>query len=233
MESLPKRHGDCIESRRRIPLGLPVTTQNRCRKATIMTRLNLVDPKTAQGRTKELFDSVQKKLGLVPNLTRGLANSPAALDAYLAFGGALAAASLSPKTREQIALTVGEVNACGYCLSAHTLLGQKLGLSEDDVHAARRATSSDPKTAAILRLAKDIVVKRGELKDADLRQAREAGITDGELAEIVAVVSLNIFTNYFNHIAATAIDFPEVKPGLAAAALVSGDTCSTEGSCSN
>ncbi len=186
-----------------------------------MTRLNLVDPTTANGRSKELLDAVQKKLGLVPNLTRGLANSPAALDAYLAMSGALASSTISAKLREQLALAVAEVNACGYCLSAHTFIGGKLGLSSEQVLDARRGTATDPKSAAILKLARKIVLERGEVKDADLRAAREAGVSDGEIAETVAIVALNIFTNYFNHVAATPIDFPEVKPGVSSAALQS------------
>lgn len=193
-----------------------------------MPRLNLIAPETAEASTKQMFDAVQKKLGVVPNMTRGLANSPAALNAYLQLSGALAASHLSPKTREALALTVGEINACGYCLSAHTLIGGKLGLAATDIERARRAESSDPKTAAILTLAKEIVLSRGEVKDADLRAARAAGVTDGEIAEIVAVVALNIFTNYFNAVAGTPIDFPEVKPGHFATSEAGG-SCSTGG----
>lgn len=193
-----------------------------------MTRINLIAPETAEGTTKQMFDAVQKKLGVVPNMTRGLANSPAAFNAYLQMSGALAASALSPKTREALALTVGEINACGYCLSAHTLIGGKLGLAPADVEGARRAESSDPKTAAILKLAKEIVLSRGEVKDADLRTARAAGVTDGEIAEIVATVALNIFTNYFNAVAGTPIDFPEVKPGRFAVSDADG-SCATGG----
>lgn len=157
---------------------------------------------------------MKAKLGLVPNLTRALANSPAALAAYLEMSGALAATSLSARQREQLALAVGEVNACGYCLSAHTLIGGKLGLNERQIHAARRGTADDPRTAALLKLAQRIVLERGHVKDVDLRAARDAGVTDAEVAETVAIVALNLFTNYFNHVAATPIDFPEVKPGL-------------------
>lgn len=194
-----------------------------------MPRINLIAPETAEGTTKQMFEAVQKKLGLVPNMTRGLANSPAALNAYLQLSGALTASALSPKTRESLALTIGEINACGYCLSAHTLIGGKLGLAPTDVEGARRAESSDPKTAAILKLAKEIVLSRGEVKDADLRSARAAGVTDGEIAEIVATVALNVFTNYFNAVAGTPIDFPEVKPGHFATTAVDG-SCAT-GAC--
>jgi uncharacterized peroxidase-related enzyme len=192
-------------------------------------RLPLIDPARASGQQKELLDAVRAKMGLVPNMTRALANSPAALRGYLDFSGALAGTSLSARQREQLALAVAEVNACGYCLSAHALIGGKLGLKEAQVLDARRGLADDMKTEALLRLAQRIVLERGHVKDADLRAAREAGVTDGELAETVAVVALNLFTNYFNHVADTPVDFPEVKPGVPAA-VASGSAC-TDGGC--
>ena len=67
-----------------------------------MPRLPLIDPANATGPAKPLLDAVGKKLGLVPNMTRAMANSPAVLKAYLEFSGALAGASLSAKTRELV-----------------------------------------------------------------------------------------------------------------------------------
>jgi uncharacterized peroxidase-related enzyme len=173
---------------------------------------------------------VKAKMGLVPNLTRALANSPAALKGYLDFSGALAGTSLSARQREQLALAVAEVNGCGYCLSAHTLIGGKLGLKEEQVLDARRGMADDARTAALLALAQRLVLERGHLKDADLRAARDAGVTDAELTETIAVVAFNLFTNYLNHVARTPIDFPEVKPGVPAA-VAHGATCA-DGGCS-
>lgn len=193
-------------------------------------RLSLIDPTRATGPQKELLDAVKAKMGLVPNLIRVLANSPAALKSYLDFSGALAGASLSARQREQLALAVAEVNACGYCLSAHTVIGGKLGLAESQLLDARRGTAEDAKTAVLLKLAQRIVVERGHLKDSDLRVAREGGASDAEIAETVAVVAFNLFTNYLNHVAATPIDFPEVKPGVPAP-VAHGSAC-TDGGCS-
>lgn len=191
-----------------------------------MPRLPLIPSEPAAGRAQELLAGVQKKLGLVPNLTRVLANSPAALEGYLAFSGALATGTLSAAVREQLALVVGEVHGCGYCLSAHTAIGKKVGLKDEAILDARRGQSKEPKTHALLVLARAIALKRGELVDADLRAARDAGVTDAEIVEVVGAVALNVYTNWLNHVAATPIDFPEVKPGVSAAAA----TCAT-GAC--
>lgn len=182
-----------------------------------MPRLPLIQPDGTHTRAQDLLAGVHKKLGLVPNLTRVLANSPAALEGYLAFSGALATGTLSPAVREQLALAVGEIHGCGYCLSAHTAIGRKVGLENEAILDARRGRAADPKTNALLVLARTIALKRGEIADADLRAAREAGVTDAEIVEVVGAVALNVYTNWLNHVAATPIDFPEVKPGVPAA----------------
>ncbi|MCB9850519.1 MAG: carboxymuconolactone decarboxylase family protein [Phycisphaerales bacterium] len=182
-----------------------------------MPRLNAIDPTQADAKAKTLLDGVQKKLGMTPNLMRTMANSPAVLEAYLGFGNSLGKSSLSPKLREQLALTVGESNRCQYCLSAHTALGKMAGLSEEEIADSRRGESPDRKTEAVLQFARTIVAERGWVSDEDVASVRNAGASDAEIAEIVAVVALNIFTNYFNHVAGTDVDFPEVAPAKTAA----------------
>jgi uncharacterized peroxidase-related enzyme len=186
-----------------------------------MNRITPLDPLTTTGRARPLFDALQSKLGAVPNLFRVLGNGPAALDGYLGLSEALSKGKFDGKLREQIALTVAESNQCGYCLSAHAFIGGRLGLSAKEINDARQARSVDPRIAAILGTARSIVVLRGELNSADLADARAAGLTDGDLIEIVANVALNIFSNYVNHIAGTVIDFPMVQLGGNGAAVSS------------
>ena len=175
-----------------------------------MARLQIVDPENSTGKARDLLDAVQKKLGLVPNMVRVMANSPAVLEAYLSFNGALAAGSLNAKLREQIALEVGEQNGCQYCVSAHTAIGKMTGLSESEIESAREARSSAPKPAAALAFARQIVAKQGRTTQSDLDAVRGAGFADNEIAEIIAHVALNIFTNYFNNTADVEVDFPKI-----------------------
>jgi len=179
-----------------------------------MPRLTAVNPAEATGKAKKLLDGVQAKLGMTPNLMKTLANSPAALEAYLNFGAALSTGALDAKFREQIAIAVAQANSCEYCLSAHSAIGGMVGLSADEIAVSRNAHAADPKRDAGLRFAQTVVVQRGEISDAALDQVRQAGFTDGEIAEIVANVAVNIFTNYFNHVAQTEVDFPRVPVEL-------------------
>ena len=181
-----------------------------------MPRLQPVNQATADSATSKLLGAVEKKMGAVPNIIATMANSPAVANAYLGFSQSLSTGSLSARLREQIALVVGETNGCGYCVAAHTALGKGAGLSQQETCDARRAVAADDKERAALDFARKIVVDRGNVSDADVQQLRHVGYTDGEIAEIVANVALNIFTNYFNHVAGTEVDFP-LAPELAAA----------------
>ncbi len=180
-----------------------------------MARLKAIEPDQATGKAKVLLDAVNERYGMVPNLARSLANSPAALQGYLAFGEALDGGVLPAKLREQIALTVSEANGCGYCVAAHCAIGQTVGLSDSELTDARQSSSPDSTVDAALHLARQLVENRGWATDEELDRVRRAGFGDAEIAEIVAVVAWKTFANYFNHVAGTEIDFPAV-PEIAA-----------------
>ncbi len=177
-----------------------------------MSRIHQIVPESATGKAKELLDAVKGKLGLVPNMTRAMANAPAILEGYLSLSGALGKGALSAKDRERIALAVGQANGCEYCLAAHSTIGKMVGLTADQILDSRRGTSVESKSAAIVQFARQVLDKQGRLSDADLADARIAGLDDAAIAEVVGNVALNIFTNYFNHVAATDIDFPKAEP---------------------
>jgi uncharacterized peroxidase-related enzyme len=177
-------------------------------------RIPLLDPTSATGKTKQMFDDMVARFGFVPNLFRVLGNAHAALEAYSNFSSALHGGTLDTRVQEQIALAVAESNLCDYCIRAHVILGRKAGLTEDEIADAIRAKAVNTKTDAIMKLARGIIVERGEISDLELERARAAGLTDGEIVEIVANVVLNIFMNYLDHVARTVVDFPEVNRRL-------------------
>jgi len=176
-----------------------------------MPRIKPVDPKGAQGKAKQLLDGLQKSMGMTPNIMRTLANSPAALEAYMGILNSLNSASIDAKTRESIALVTSGINGCDYCAAAHTALGKMHGLSDDETRANLLGNSSNTARAKVLEFARAIVDKRGWVSDDDLARIRNAGFGDAEITEIVATVAATMFSNYFNHIAQTEVDFPPVK----------------------
>jgi len=164
------------------------------------------------------LDAVGTQLGSEPNMFRAIALSPQALKGYLDLSSALAHGALPAATRERIALAVAEINGCGYCLSAHTYLGRNLAKLDDaEITANRNAASNDPTADAAVRFAAKILRARGHVTDADFAAVKDAGYTDAQVIEIVQHVALNTFTNFFNEVFQTDIDFPVVQAGRHAA----------------
>lgn len=175
-----------------------------------MSRIHIVDPKTAVGEARSLLDAVQAKLGVTPNFIRILANSPKALEGFLGLHGALGAASIDTATQERIALAVAESNACQYCVSAHTALGGGAGLSHEEMLLNRQGASADARAAGAVAFAAALNAQNGEVTPGQLAMARGAGLGDAELVEIIALVVLNIFTNFLGKASQVDIDFPRV-----------------------
>ena len=174
-----------------------------------MSRIKQIATETASDRARTLLDAVKSKLGVVPNMTRAMANSPAVLDGYLQFSGALGKGTLSARVREQLSLAIAQANSCDYCLAAHSTIGKTVGLTAEQVRDSRLGTAVDPRTDALIRFALEVVRTRGRVGDAALAEVREAGFDDGVIAEVVAHVALDVFTNYFNNVAQTDLDFPK------------------------
>jgi uncharacterized peroxidase-related enzyme len=183
-----------------------------------MTRLAI--PATlaeAPKASRPLLEAVAKQLGGAPNMFRAIALSPQALEGHLGLFGALGKGGLPAATRERIALAVAEVNGCSYCLSAHTYLGRKLAKLDDaEITANRSGASNDPKADAAVRFAAKVARERGHVTEADFAAVQLAGFTDAQVIEIVAHVALNTWTNLFNEVFQTEIDFPVVAARAAA-----------------
>jgi uncharacterized peroxidase-related enzyme len=175
-----------------------------------MSRIQPVDPRAAGGEARELLDTVQSQLGVTPNFVRVLAHSPKALGGYLGLYGGVSAASIDLATRERIALAVAEGNACQYCVSAHTAIGRHAGLANDEMLLNRKGGSADAKAAAAVEFARALNESRGGVTAADIDAVRRAGYSDAQIVEIIAIVTLNVFTNLVGKAALVDIDFPKV-----------------------
>lgn len=181
-----------------------------------MARVAVIDPQTATGEAKQLLDAVHSGLGMVPNFIRVLANSPAALNAFLGIHGIAGAGLLDPQTRERIALAVAEQNGCQYCVSAHTAIGRKVGLDSQEMLANRMGRSSDAKAEAALTFARALVEHTGQVSKAEFDAVRVVGHSDGEIIEIITHVAMNILTNLLGKATQVEIDFPKIDLNKAA-----------------
>ncbi|MFD6390345.1 carboxymuconolactone decarboxylase family protein [Nocardia sp. NPDC060259] len=175
-----------------------------------MSRLPLVTADAADTEQGELLAEVHRQLGRVPNLYAAMANSPATLRGYLRLRDALSAGKLGAKTRERLALLIASDNGCEYCVSAHTMRAAKMGFTPEAIAATRAGDADNPHAEGVLRFAREVLRTGGRVSDEQLAAARNSGVSDGELAEAVGHVALNVLSNYFNHVARPELDFPLV-----------------------
>src|SRR6266516_3940948 len=181
--------------------------------ALIMSRFTPIQTNGATSKLKRSLKKSHLKLDEAPRFLQVMANSPASLHAYIRADAALVRGQLTPRQREQVALAVAEINGSSYSLSAHYDTGKSLGLTHHEMQLARNATAADTKAETMLLFTQAVVLQRGEISDDDFQALRKAGFTDAQIVEIVANIALNIFSNYFNSVAKTEVDFPLLKPG--------------------
>ena len=173
-----------------------------------MSRLAIPARDDVPEASRPVLDAVHKQLGVVPNMFRLIAQSPNALQGFAANNSALGK-TLDVRTRERIAIAVAQVNGCDYCLSAHAYLGLNLAkITPEEVALNRKGQSGEAKANAAVSFAAKVVRERGHVSSADVQAVRDAGFTDGQIVEILAVTAENIFTNLLNVVAETDIDFP-------------------------
>jgi AhpD family alkylhydroperoxidase len=181
-----------------------------------MKNLEALKREQVRTETQEVFDTLKKKVGFVPNIYATTANSHKALTGLLNLDNTLRGGAFNGKEIEAIALAVAETNNCGYCLAAHTAVGKLQGFSEDETVGIRTGEVEDKKLKALTDLSKAITETRGFPEQQLIDKFFEAGYNKAALAELIGWIAVNTITNYTNHIAGTEIDFPKA-PALATA----------------
>lgn len=170
-----------------------------------MRRINpLVNP---EGKSAELLSMVEKKMGRTPNMMKTLANSPTALEFYLSASAVLGGSSIDFQDRERLALLAAKKSECAYCDKAHSAIAKGAKVSESEIEAAKQGRSANARSQALLALSSAIIEKRGHINDSEFKQAKDAGLNDAQILEVIAISCFNLYTNYVNHIANPDIDF--------------------------
>ncbi|SAL42938.1 peroxidase-like protein [Caballeronia turbans] len=177
-----------------------------------MTRTTTVNADQVPADSKPTLDAFSKNIGFTPNMIASFAQSPIAFNAWATLLGSLSKA-LDVKTRDSIGLAVSEVNGCNYCLTVHSFTAEHMAkLPADEIILARRGHATDPKRNAAVQFARKVIESRGQVSDADLNAVRDAGYTDANVMEIVALVAMYSLTNFFNNVFDPDKDFPAVAP---------------------
>ena len=176
-----------------------------------MARTAVLSPEQVPADSKPTLDAFTKNIGFTPNMMATFAASPIAFNAWNTLRGSLSK-SLDLKTRESIGLAVSEVNGCNYCLAVHSFGAAHAKMPADEILLARKGHATDPKRDAAAHFARKVIETRGKVNDADVKAVRDAGYTDANVMEIVALVAMYSLTNFFNNVFDPEEDFPAVPP---------------------
>jgi uncharacterized peroxidase-related enzyme len=177
-----------------------------------MSRLSVPNLESDTSASGQIYAQIKKAIGNVPNTFAAIAaHGPAALKSVLAADAVLAAGSLSKRDQETIKLVISGVAGCDYCVAAHSLLGKLAGLKPEELKNVRDGKpTGDVKRDALVRFVRKLAATSGSVSDADFAAIKDAGYSDAQLVDISLAFATTVFTNVFNRINDTEIDFPAV-----------------------
>ncbi|MEO9115795.1 MAG: carboxymuconolactone decarboxylase family protein [Gemmatimonadaceae bacterium] len=175
-----------------------------------MSRLHTMNVADAAGDTAGLFAAIKKAVGKVPNVYATMGTTaPNVLAHVLHTGEVLKQAQLSSRELEAINLAVSEASGCDYCLAAHTVIGKMAGYTAEQTHKLRSGSfDDDAKIDALVKFAIALVSTSNTLPVHAVDSVKKAGYSDRQIIEIILAVSSILFTNMFNRVNDTVLDFP-------------------------
>jgi uncharacterized peroxidase-related enzyme len=175
-----------------------------------MPRLNIVDPATDTGPGADLLNGPLKAKQI--NIFKGLATNAGVLEGFLGFKKGIMTGTLSPQEHEVVTLVASQRNNCEYCLAAHTKVAAGMGIDEEQVLKIRQNQGADAKQQALIDFINAVMETNGFVSDEQLDAFRQAGYGDDAVIEVIAEIAVSVFTNLFNHVHETEIDFPVAQP---------------------
>ncbi|HEY9680264.1 MAG TPA: carboxymuconolactone decarboxylase family protein [Oculatellaceae cyanobacterium] len=175
-----------------------------------MAVMQVADTSKLTGKNSEMLAQMEKSMGLTPNIMKQMANSPAALEAFLLSKDSLSKGMLTERMRLLIGILIAETYSCGYMLSARVAQAKKAGMSDDDIRIAKDQCSKDPKEDRGLQFVRNLILRHGELPPSEVAELKAVGYNEGEIVELIANTSMNMQVYYLVQIANPEADFPAV-----------------------
>jgi uncharacterized peroxidase-related enzyme len=177
-----------------------------------MSRLSVPNLETNTGPSGQVYAQIKKAIGSVPNTFAAIAaHGPGALKSILFADATLAAGTLTKRDQEVIKLVISAVGGCDYCVAAHNHLAKLAGVKAEVLRQIREGQpTDDAKRDALIDFVRKLAQSSGTVSDEDFAAIKTAGYTDAQLVEISLAFATTVFTNVFNRINDTEIDFPAV-----------------------
>ena len=157
--------------------------------------------------SKSALEQLQKAFGVVPNIAGVISNSPKLINALVGLFQQVHSPGLTELENQIVLLTDAVANSCTYAVAFHTALALQQGISSEETTAIReRRLPADTRYAALSKLAKMLIEKRGHLSDQELDSFLASGFTKEQVLEVIAIVAASTITNYSGTIANPPLD---------------------------
>ncbi len=174
-----------------------------------MSRLKAVEAEETTGKARKILESYLSSMGRVPNVFKGMANSPITLQAAVTLNRLIGEGKLTGVEQVAVKLFIAQYYDCAYCLALYTVVGASKGMSEAQMLDSRRCASDDAQLHALLQFTRRMLETQGAVGDSDIAEFRASGYTDEHIAEVVTIIGAMTLGSYFSKMNDTEIDFPE------------------------
>jgi uncharacterized peroxidase-related enzyme len=177
-----------------------------------MSRLSVPNLESDTSASGQIYAQIKKSIGSVPKTFAAIAaHGPAALKAVLAADAVLAAGTLTKSDQEIIKLVISGIAGCDYCVAAHNYLARLAGVKPDALKQIREGEpTGQAKRDALVGFVRKLAQCSGTISDENFAAIKAVGYSDAQLVEISLAFATTVFTNVFNRINDTEIDFPAV-----------------------
>lgn len=150
-----------------------------------MAKIQYVEKDSAPDNIKAVYEQLEGKFGVVPNVLKGMANSPELFMGFMPFlGAALGPSKVDGATKELAILTTTKLNGCSYCTAHHTAAGKRAGLTDEKISAIpdENSPAFDDREKAVVRYSKELAQNVAASQES-LDEMRKH-FDDGQIAEI-------------------------------------------------
>lgn len=162
---------------------------------------------TAPIASADLLTSLERGREFVPNLHRVLAESPAALEAYVTLWNIAEKTSFTPQERNVAYIAIIYENECTYCMAGHTNLSRMANVDAAFISAVREGRPiADAKLEALRQFAAKMTRQRGAVSEADVAAFKAAGYGNRAVLDVLVLAATKLISNYTNHLAQTPLD---------------------------
>ncbi|MFT5111077.1 MAG: putative peroxidase-related enzyme [Parasphingorhabdus sp.] len=163
----------------------------------------------ADPKAKAILENTKAKMGMIPNMYRTMANSPAMLETYTqGYSNFRENSGFTPAEQEIVFLAISRENECHYCMAAHSFVADNISMVPFEVTEAIRNDEpiADSKLSALRAFTQTMVVSRGRPGGDDVDKFTLAGYSESHILDIILAISVKTISNYSNHVFDTPVD---------------------------